>query len=154
ERLLAHMQFCSDCAMRFRSLSIGRDLLLELQPRVPERDHWEVIEAALETQSSPARQESKWLWNFATPRFAVAVLALLVVTLGVLLLLRSEPVREIYASKIVGAVDYDEFHPVSISGMGSNTKPHIVAEGYVSEIIKNEEEDGDLTFKLVERLDQ
>jgi hypothetical protein len=70
------------------------------------------------------------------------------------LLLRSEPVREIYASKIVGGVDYDEFQPVSISGMENNTKPHVVAEGYVSEIIKNEEGDGDLTFKLAERPDQ
>lgn len=154
ERLLTHVQVCGDCSLRFKQFSAARELLTELPQQTPQRDHWEVIEAALDAEAFPVTSQPRWLWNLATPRFAVAVLALMVVTLSALLLLRSEPVREIYATKIVGSVDYDEFQPVSISGMENNTKPHVVAEGYVSEIIRNEEGDGDLTFKLAERPDQ
>lgn len=154
ERLLAHLQTCSDCALRFRQISAGHQYLADLQLRVPERDHWEIIEAALDAQFLPAAKEPKQLWNLVTPQVAVAVLAVIVVALSALLFFRSEPVREIYATKISSSVDLDEFHPVSISNMESNTKPHVVAEGYVSDVHLSEEEDGDLTFKLVESLDQ
>jgi hypothetical protein len=49
------------------------------------------------------------------------------------------------------ALDVEEFHPVSISEINTSTKPHVVAEGYVSEL--RNEEDGDLVFKLVDNPD-
>ncbi len=154
ERLFAHVKFCSDCAMRLNSLIAGRDLLADLPRRAPQRDHWEVIDAALDAQTLQPARETRLLWNLVTPRVAVAVLALLVVALSAVLLLRSEPVREIYATRIIGTVDLDEFHPVSISNMESNTRPHVVAEGYVSEVRVSDEEDGDMKFKLVESMEK
>lgn len=48
--------------------------------------------------------------------------------------------------------DEKEYHEVSISNISSNTKPHVVAEGYVTEV--RIDKDGDLTFRLVEDLQQ
>ena len=48
-------------------------------------------------------------------------------------------------------MDWREFHPVSIRDIENNTRPHVVAEGYVSEMLIDDE-DGDLRFKLVDSL--
>jgi hypothetical protein len=50
-------------------------------------------------------------------------------------------------------IDRDEFHEVNIADIETNTEPHVVAEGYVAEVRVNDE-DGDLSFKLVESLHQ
>jgi hypothetical protein len=42
---------------------------------------------------------------------------------------------------------------VSIAGIEHNTEPHVVAEGYVSEV-RIDNEDGDLTFKIVDDIRQ
>ena len=50
-------------------------------------------------------------------------------------------------------IDRAEFHEVNINEIEHNTEPHVVAEGYVAEVRINDE-DGDLSFKLVESLHQ
>jgi hypothetical protein len=55
------------------------------------------------------------------------------------------------AGFVAAALDLGEFQTVNISDIEQNNKPHVVAEGYVSEVRKNDE-DGDLSFKLVDDL--
>ena len=59
--------------------------------------------------------------------------------------------QERAGSMIAEAIDHKEFHAVNIADIERNREPHVVAEGYVSEIRVNDE-DGDLSFKLVNEL--
>ena len=47
----------------------------------------------------------------------------------------------------------DEYRSVAIHEMPSNIEPHVVTEGYISEV-RFDHEDGDLLFKLVEDLER
>jgi hypothetical protein len=64
---------------------------------------------------------------------------------------RHEPGDERTGKLIAEALDLREFHTVNIADIERNIKPHVVAEGYVSEVRVNDE-DGDLSFKLVDEL--
>ena len=50
---------------------------------------------------------------------------------------------------LINSLDLSDFHAVSISNIGQSTEPHVVAEGYVSDV-RIDDEDGDLVFKLVD----
>jgi hypothetical protein len=63
------------------------------------------------------------------------------------------PEEESAGSMVAEALDLREFHTVNIGDIEQNMKPHVMAEGYVSEVRVNDE-DGDLSFKLVDDLGQ
>jgi hypothetical protein len=47
------------------------------------------------------------------------------------------------------AMDFSNFHPLSIPELATNTRPHIATEGYVRDLHMDKEE-GTVHFKLVE----
>jgi hypothetical protein len=64
---------------------------------------------------------------------------------------RLAPTQERNGSLVAESLDLSEFQTVNIADIEQNQKPHVVAEGYVSEVRVNDE-DGDLRFKLVDDL--
>jgi hypothetical protein len=73
---------------------------------------------------------------------ATLIAAVLVVSSG-------RAAREAQAGTLIAsALDLSEFRTVQIGDIGQNGRPHVMTEGYVSEVRVNDE-DGDLSFKLV-----
>ena len=159
-RVENHLLDCGDCRAAVARLRGGQRFAAHL-PRVSaQRDVWDAIEAAIDREdaraASPAPTASRlasWRAVLLSPRAAVAagvaviLLSAAFITWHRLNAHEMEPVE----LKTFEAVDWDEFHPVSINDIERNTKPHVVAEGYVSEVRVNDE-DGDLSFKLVDHL--
>ena len=51
--------------------------------------------------------------------------------------------------RVAATIAKDEFHEVSIAGIARNTEPHVVIEGYVTEV-RIDREENVVRFKLVE----
>jgi Anti-sigma-K factor rskA. len=159
-RIEDHLLDCGDCRDTVARLRSGQRFAAQLPRITPQRDVWDAIEAAIDREDTqpahPARTTSRaaaWRRWLLTPRFALAAIAgaMLLSVVFVTLHHRAAPEQETAGLKSLEAVDWDEFHPVRISDIESNTKPHVVAEGYVSEVRVNDE-DGDLSFRLVDNL--
>jgi hypothetical protein len=75
------------------------------------------------------------------------------VVLGLSFFLNKQSFKQVDAPIAATTFDASGFRPVSISNIQNNTEPHVVAEGYVTEV-RIDEEDGDLMFKLVEDVSQ
>lgn len=152
-----HLLDCNQCRVQITHLRDGQRFAAKLTRRKPQSDHWEAIAAALDACPTPPlsirRKPLRWRNLFLSPWFAVSLLGLAVLALSFVLITKKESPPEIAATHILGSLDFDDFHPVSIANIENNTRPHIVAEGYVSEV-KMSDEDGDLMFKLVEDINQ
>jgi len=134
----------------------GHRLAQELPRSTPERDPWNVIEAAISkpglTNVRKARQTSGWRVLGARPGFALALFGVVAIIAAALVAIDRRPAREEHSGVLIAeAIDLSEFHTVAIADIERNQEPHVMAEGYVSEIRVNDE-DGDLSFKLVEDL--
>ena len=153
-----HLLDCNACRARLARLRDGQRFALQLKRRKPLGDHWDMLAAALDNSSTLAvaakRRFTKWRRFRLSPWVAVGALGVVVIVLSALLVTQHKEPKAIIATQISGAVDLEEFHPVSISDIENNTRPHIVAEGYVSEVNLSDEEDGDLKFKLVEDIER
>ena len=150
-----HLFQCGECRARLARIQTGHRLASHLPLEAPARDPWKAIEAALspaphiehagETEARPAKLAA--LQRSRSLVVALGVLsAILIVALVVALGHRKQanpPERD--------SLDIREFQPVSIAEMERTTKAHVMAEGYVSEVRINDE-DGDLSFKLVDTL--
>jgi hypothetical protein len=159
-RMEDHLLDCGDCRDMVARLRGGGRLASQLPRITPQRDVWEAIEAAIDQEDArtardarTSKDAARWRGLLLNPRFALTaiVLAILLSAVFVTLHRRVAPEQEPAGLKMLEAVDWDEFHPVRISDIESNTKPHVVAEGYVSEVRVNDE-DGDLSFRLVDNL--
>ena len=159
-RMEAHLLDCGDCRDAVARLRGGQRLASQMPRITPQRDIWEALEAAIDQEdvraAHPARtikSPARWRGLLLSPRLALTTTALAILLSAVFILLHRHAATEQEPAGLqtLAAVDWDEFHPVSISDIESNTKPHVVAEGYVSEVRVNDE-DGDLSFKLVDHL--
>jgi hypothetical protein len=159
-RMEEHLLDCADCRDSVARLRGGQRLASQLPRIAPQHDVWEAIEAAIDQEDARAARPSRtikdsarWRGRLLNPRFALTaiVLAVLLSAVFVVLHRRTAPEPELGGLKSLEAVDWGEFHPVRVSNIESNTKPHVVAEGYVSEVGYNDE-DGDLSFRLVDSL--
>jgi hypothetical protein len=150
KRVEDHLIDCGWCRTRLAQIRAGHRFAEQLPSFAPQRDTWGRIESLINEDQSRAS-------NVAPPsrvasRRKTAIRAGLVTALTtsvvVVLILSS---RQVSRSPGLAKDDFDfrEFHPVAIAEIEKNTEPHIVAEGYVSEV-RIDSEDGDLTFKLVE----
>jgi hypothetical protein len=162
-RLEDHLLDCGECRALLVRIRTG-DSFMQRAPRLrPQNDRWAAIEAAIGPENSrpllPARDaseaavaESAAAGRVRPVRVALAgtlvALSIAVAAIGVLYG-RLQTNRNTPTVSV--ALDVDEFHPVSISEMNTSTKPHVVAEGYVTDL--RNEEDGDLVFKLVDNPD-
>jgi len=127
-------------------------------PRLtPRRDPWAAIEAAIsDSQPIPSSARVPRLREFVLkPGFALAVLGIVALVAALLVASNKGGAQEeeSAASMVAEALDLREFHTVNIADIELNQKPHVVTEGYVSEVSVNDE-DGDLSFKLVDDLGQ
>jgi hypothetical protein len=155
-RVEDHLLDCGECRDTVARLRGGHRFAAQLPRVTPQRDVWNAIDAAIDQMGAPAappaRSPAAWRRSFA-PRFILAGVAgaVLLCLVFVALYRRAATEPGPAGLKTLEAVDWDEFHPVRISDIESNTKPHVVAEGYVSELRVNDE-DGDLSFRLVDNL--
>ena len=159
---------CGTCRDRLAHLRLGHRLAMQMPRVTPARDPWDAIEAAIDREAASGAREkllapgasslgplaAAWRKRLLNPAFALGLIA---IVMTVLLVVQSRPANRYAApEQEIGlatfeAIDRGEFHAVSISDIERNNKPHIVAEGYVSEVRVNDE-DGDLSFKLVDSL--
>lgn len=160
ERIENHLLDCLQCRARLARIRAGHLFVQHLPRLKPQRDPWEAIEAAIYSDKMPAPVARLAFWrnlsfghnlSFNKKLAAgVAVIVLLIAGLFIVLDLREAGERS--WPEIAESFDEKEYHEVSISNISSNTKPHVVAEGYVTEV--RIDKDGDLTFRLVEDLQQ
>jgi hypothetical protein len=154
EQIENHLLDCGGCRTVMARLRSGHRFAGQLPRATPQRDPWNAIEEALyaeqprsKTAASPRR--GGWRGIVIRPSFAVAALVivagLVVAFIEVNRLSTNKPGENLMAE----AFELRDFHRVAIADIERNTEPHVVAEGYVSEV-KIDDQDGDLTFKLVD----
>jgi hypothetical protein len=142
QKVEQHVSNCKHCNAKLNRLLEG-DALAKLIPAIPSKeDGWGKLQAAIANEKVSAPTKSP-------PTLLRAGVAILIVSVtGFLFWYISE-----ISSNPLSGFSADEYREVSISEMPTNTEPHIVTEGYISEI-RVDHLEGDLVFKLVESMDQ
>ena len=152
-RIEAHLIDCGACRTRLARLRNGHRLAREMPRFAPTRDPWDAIEAAIEArpeQGEPRR--GGWQAQVFKPGVALGVIGVAALIAAVFVTAdRRAPADERATPLIAEALDLSEFHSVSIADIEQNKKPHVVTEGYVSDV-RVDDQDGDLRFKLVDEL--
>ncbi len=164
ERIENHLLDCLQCRARLARIRAGHMFVQHLPRLKPERDPWVAIEAAIDSGKMPSPVAKGFtrlaFWrnisfnqNLSFYRKQVAGLAIIaLLTAGLVFVLDHRESGVMAWPELGESFDEKEYHEVSIANISSNTKPHVVAEGYVSEV--RIDKDGDLTFRLVEDLQQ
>jgi hypothetical protein len=159
ERIERHLLDCGGCRTRVARLRSGHQFAQQIPRFKPGRDPWPEIEKAIEAErqqpTNSSRPAARGLRQLAPRRAAIIVSVALGLSLaGLFVLVGRELSREGgNLGSQLDAIDLSEFHPVRISDMEHTSQPHVMAEGYVSELRINDE-DGDLSFRLVDDLRQ
>ena len=148
KRIEDHLIDCGPCRSRLAHLRNGHRLAQEMPRFTPVRDPWDSIEAAIKGQHPVERQGANWRELVFKPGFALGAVGL--VALIVALVVATNRTVPAGGDLIAEALDLSQFHTVSIAEIERNQKPHVMAEGYVSEV--RTDKDGDLRFKLVDDL--
>jgi hypothetical protein len=153
KRIEDHLLDCDSCRLRLARLRNGHRLAQEMPRFTPQRDPWTAIEAAIEAR--PAQIETRgvgWRELVSKPGFALGVIGLVALIAAVIVATdRRAPADQRATPLIAEALDLSGFHAVSIADIEQNQKPHVMTEGYVSEV-RVDDQDGDLRFKLVDEL--
>ena len=158
-RLEDHLLDCGWCRTRLSRIRSGHNFARQMPRVAPRIDPWAAIESAMNQEQNPAQTGAaarpvsslQWRDRLLKPAFAVSLVIIAVLITGLAVLLNRQGNNSRWGA--AEALDFDEFHPVTIADIEHNTEPHVVAEGYVSEI-SIDREDGDLTFKLVDDIQQ
>jgi hypothetical protein len=160
KRVEDHLLDCNACRARLSRLRDGHRFAVQLPRQQPQGDAWEAIAATLDGEASqpifaPTKSKKPVTWRGVTtsPVFASAILGMAFIVLGFALFLNQQKPRQTQIVNAARPFDGSSFRPVSISDIQNNTKTHVVAEGYVTEV-RLDAEDGDLMFKLVEDVKQ
>ena len=155
KRIEDHLLDCGSCRTRLAHLRNGHRLAQEMPRFTPHRDPWAFIESAIDEDKPAAIRTplfAGWREVVFKPGFALAVIGMAALIAAVLVASSRRTAGDERAGTLVAeALDLTEFHTVNIADIERNRKPHVVAEGYVSEVRINDE-DGDLSFKLVDEL--
>jgi hypothetical protein len=147
-RLEDHLLDCGACRTQVERLRRGDHFARLLPGLTPAHDPWSEIEKAIEGTSAP-RMTPRVRSISIRPVLACISIILSLALGGLFVLARQHLNKE----SISGRIDLDEFHAVKISDIERTSMPHVMAEGYVSEVRANDE-DGDLCFRLVDDLRQ
>ena len=152
-RVEDHLLDCGSCRTRLAHLRNGHRLAQEMPRFTPQRDPWAAIETAIAARPAADDSRSPRLRErMLKPGFALAAIGVVALIAAVLVATdRRQPAEDLTGTLIAEALDFSEFHTVSIAAIEQNQKPHVMAEGYVSEV-RVDDEDGDLRFKLVDEL--
>jgi anti-sigma factor RsiW len=156
KRVEDHLLDCGSCRTRLVRLRNGHRFAQEMPRFTPQRDPWTTIEASIDAQQPipipNAWAAKSWRKLVLKPGFALAVIGVLALIAAVIVASSRRSLGEERAGSLIAdALDFSEFKTVNIADIEQNRKPHVMAEGYVSEVRVNDE-DGDLTFKLVDEL--
>jgi hypothetical protein len=164
KRIEDHLLDCGSCRARLAHIRGGHRFAQAAPRFTPQRDPWAAIEAAIDQEQ--ARQEQARplaqpehapvpRQQILRPSFTIVLTAAVILVCGLWVASNRRALLDKRgdASHASESLDLTEFHTVSIADMERTTKPHVVAEGYVSEVRINDE-DGDLSFKLVDSLQQ
>ena len=143
-----HLLDCGACRTQVERIRRGDHFARLMPGMTPGHDPWPEIEKAIEGESE-RRTEPRIRRMSIRPTLAY-VSILISLALGGLLVLATQQLNK--GSNAV-AIDLGEFHPVRISDIERTSIPHVMAEGYVSEVRANDE-DGDMSFRLVDDLRQ
>ncbi|MFY9607458.1 MAG: zf-HC2 domain-containing protein [Blastocatellia bacterium] len=155
KRIEDHLLDCGSCRTRLAHLRNGHRLAQQLPRFTPRSDPWAAIEAAIIAPESSASQPrvaaARWRGLGLNPGFALATISVIALIGALLIAYGTRAPGEGPAESLVAdALDLSQFQMVSIAGIEQNQKPHVVAEGFVSEVIADD--DGDLRFRLVDDL--
>lgn len=153
KRLEDHLLDCGSCRTGLARLRNGHRLAKEMPRFMAQRDPWNSIEAAIEVQPAKATSRgASWQHLVLKPGVALAAIGVIALIAAVLVASHGRATSEGRGEPLIAeALDLSEFHTVSIADIEQNRKPHVMAEGYVSEV-RVDDEDGDLRFKLVDEL--
>lgn len=155
-----HLAACGACREEYVRLRSARSFAQRMPDRAPEHDLWPGVQAALSSgraEINRTRDRLGFLKRLLRPpsyiSIATASFGMLMMGIGVFLTVgstreRSESKLETKIESRVSRIDTASFRQVSIDGIKDSDDPHVSAEGYVSDI-NLDEEDGDLTFRLV-----
>lgn len=152
-----HLLDCAACRVTVDHLRRGQRFALTLERHQSPDSGWEALDAALDqerTNPEPPGFRLGWLtWHGMVVATGLVVGAVLV--FSVWFVLNSDTTSSLKSKileNLTGETEVEAFHEVSISKIESNTEPHIVVEGVVNEV--RIDADGDLTFRLVEHVNQ
>ena len=169
DRIENHLVDCGECRGVLLRLRAGQRFAGQVPRQLADPDQWSAIEALIEAgghkhheprgvrfeprgvRFEPPRvrfagsRRPAWAW-LLTVLLVLVSLSLLIITA---ILKRQSHNDAGAAAAVTGALDLNEFHAVSISDIAQSTEPHVVTEGYVSDV-RIDNEDGDLIFKLVD----
>jgi hypothetical protein len=136
-RLESHFLHCNDCKDRLARLRRGQAWAKSMPQVNAPRDIWDFIELNLVSKSDARGLFTRpWVWA------AASVLSLCLLFIFILWQqnqLTANSRRE----------ENTRYRVVEIAEMPKNTDPHVVTEGFVSEV-RVDAEDGDTLFRLVE----
>jgi hypothetical protein len=147
-RLEDHLLDCGACRTQVERLRRGDHFAHLLPGFTPAYDPWSEIETAI--KGPPAPGMTPRVRRISIRPVLACTSIILSLALGGLIVLASHHFNR---DSIGGPIDLGEFHPVKISDIDRTSMPHVMAEGYVSEVRANDE-DGDLCFRLVDDLRQ
>ncbi len=164
KRIEDHLLDCGSCRARLARTRNGHRLAQAAPRFTPRRDPWAAIEAAIDKEQDRAHAGALQQVLPALPvaglrrlrpSYVIVMTAVAVLLCGLLVASNNRAPfdKQSAASHPSEAINLREFHAVSIGDMETTTKPHVMAEGYVSEI-RIDDEDGDMRFKLVDSLQQ
>lgn len=151
QRLEDHLLDCDRCRARVARLREGQRFARQIPQPAPRRDPWDEIENAIKDESRPfipvpelkEQSGSKLFVTRPGTLIVLTAIVFLIVLLGVV----ATPERNVAVYRELD-LDPTKFEAVTIADLHTNTRPHVVTEGYVSEM--RMDVDGDLTFRLVE----
>ena len=141
QKVEQHVSECKFCNSKLSRLMEG-NALAKLIPAIQTKQNgWPKLQEAISNNqyAGSTRPSSMIL------RASVAIVFLSVVSF---FLWRA---AEMSSDKIAG-LEADRYREVTIREMPENTEPHVVTEGYISEV-RVDDPEGDLVFKLVETLE-
>jgi hypothetical protein len=163
KRIENHLLDCGSCRARLARVRSGHRFAQAAPRFKPQRDPWAAIEAAIDKEQNRAQAGALAqpipapvaLHPMLRPSFMIVMTAVVILVCGLLIASNNRTFfnKQSRASHPSDVFDEREFHTVSIADMERTTKPHVMAEGYVSEI-RIDDEDGDLRFKLVDSLQE
>lgn len=141
KKIEKHLSRCSSCKAKANRLLEG-DAFARLVPSVSSKENgWSKLEGAISREQFPTTRVSRKLVRAFAAITVLSMTAFFGWRIGR------------FSANTPFNFESGEYRSVAIHEMPSNTEPHVVTEGYISEV-RFDHEDGDLLFKLVENLEK
>lgn len=156
KRLENHLLDCGWCRAQLSRLRDGQRLAQRMSRPALKNDPWNAIEKAISSEpqntstpaTAPIQLSEGWRGLIYRPGPIIVLTALLFLSVLLIAVSTRSPIDK--KTRYGENLDTADFQAVTISNIHNNTRPHVVTEGFVSEV--RIDTDGDLTFRLVEDL--